>query len=985
MKLIFLFLTCLSPLLMINSEPVLSYTDIIRIHCAPPFHYYKSWCYYIFPNVTLDWLSASRLCHSIDKSTHLVYISGDDEMLDPLHDILSNREKSKDIKSLWTNTTWGQHKKTILSRNSKRLCRKIELKSNLKSGLIDTLRMPFSNCREKHSVMCRKELPLNVICRRPWALIYGVCYYLDEQARITKTEEEERNILQCEAWDGELFYSSKQEKTILKPFLTYSLQSLRSSTVLTENFGGVSYSFQNILKDNCSLVSGDVYLSTALSQLQSFNTTKPCPSYNSYTLCRQSQNTTCEPPWFYDDGFCLYFSPQLLGDMGTASIECSQNGGHLLYISNEEELFRLTHNLVSLAPFFKHRSLSGVWLSVSYKALSSADNDTEDNFDWQWDLSIEPYLDDDWKGYEWRRFFQHRLSPYIVSAGDCAALIVDTKIREPIERTTCHNRRTIVCRKPLDNEIKSFHKKVNYQRFLGLQNSTELLEIPRKINNITSKSSFVITRHIFELLNTTTYRLILYLNGSSTKTTNLIFTCKSKGILFEKLIPSNDLSSLMIFDISKNSPESEYDILFRHLRSSKCVNTSTSQCIYLSCIENDPWHYLLPEMHARLDPIRNHSSTNHRCLIKYNYANLNAQICSVLTEQFRVSEDTSYAPSSSSGRTDQCTDFGGQCITDTLINSLSMPFADASLQCPTGLICWLQGERCGIDSYCINRIRFPCPTSSRVSNVTCSNTHHDCCTSLPSPVDSQVILSSTSIQSTWNILLPIYYFSFHGTSKWDKFFFNTWLNTGSDLSHDFINDEFLFSCTAVFIEPTLMLTHDSCLPTRLTSSDKRSILFSMLKKDDSDEYDKIALHIDTYQIYSPFQLVRLAFQHDFLVNKTWKRLNDKKLLKENIDELYCVIVFNENNVRRIRLTNNFERHLVFDENTSLFAFINSRNDDDQSEDEWSFSPIACVLNGDMNDWTIVGISGNQLKHKCRVYNQIKYCQMTFVYSSTWFD
>lgn len=295
------------------------------------------------------------------------------------------------------------------------------------------------------------------------------------------------------------------------------------------------------------------------------------------------------------------------------------------------------------------------------------------------------------------------------------------------------------------------------------------------------------------------------------------------------------------------------------------------------------------------------------------------------------------------------------------------------------------GERCGIDSYCINRVRFPCPKLSRVSNVTCSNSHHDCCTSLPSPVDSQVILSSTSMQSTWNILLPVYYFSFHGTSKWDKFFFNSWLNTGSDLSHDFINDEFLFSCTAVFIEPTLMLTHDSCLPTRLTSNDKRSILFSMLEKDDSDEYDKVALHIETYQIYSPFQLVRLAFQHDFLVNKTWARLNNKRLSKENIHELYCVIVFNENNVRRIRLTSNFERHFIFDENTSLFAFVNSTNDDDPSEDEWSFSPIACVLNGDMNDWTIVGISGNQLKHKCRTYNQIRYCQMTFVYSSTWFD
>ena len=56
------------------------------------------------------------------------------------------------------------------------------------------IRMPFTNCREKHSVMCRKELPLNITCRRPWALAYGICYYLDEQPRITKSEEEERNI-----------------------------------------------------------------------------------------------------------------------------------------------------------------------------------------------------------------------------------------------------------------------------------------------------------------------------------------------------------------------------------------------------------------------------------------------------------------------------------------------------------------------------------------------------------------------------------------------------------------------------------------------------------------------------------------------------------------------------------------------------------------------------------------------------------------------
>jgi len=205
---------------------------------------------------------------------------------------------------------------------------------------------------------------------------------------------------------------------------------------------------------------------------------------------------------------------------------------------------------------------------------------------------------------------------------------------------------------------------------------------------------------------------------------------------------------------------------------------------------------------------------------------------------------------------------------------------------------------------------------------------------------------------------------------------------GSDMSHDFVNDEFLFSCTAIFIESTLLLTHESCLPTRLTSNDKRSILFSMIKKDDNDEYDKVALHIDTYQIYSPFQLVRLAFQNDFLVNKTYTKLNDRKLNKEKINELYCVLVLNQYDIRQIRLINDFERQFIFDENISLFSFVNSNNDED---DEWSFSPVVCIINDKLNDWTIVGISGRQLKHKCKIINQMKYCQMTFVYSSTWID
>jgi hypothetical protein len=177
-----------------------------------------------------------------------------------------------------------------------------------------------------------------------------------------------------------------------------------------------------------------------------------------------------------------------------------------------------------------------------------------------------------------------------------------------------------------------------------------------------------------------------------------------------------------------------------------------------------------------------------------------------------------------------------------------------------------------------------------------------------------------------------------------------------------------------------LLTHESCLPTRLTNNDKRSILFSLISKEENNEYDKVALHIQTYQIYSPFQLIRLAYQHDFLINKTSQKLNSMKLIDQNINELYCVIVFNEYNIRQIRLINNFERQFIFNDHISLFSFINT---DDHDDNEWLFSPIACILNDKYKDWTIIGISGRQLKHKCKIINQIKYCQMTFVYSSSW--
>ena len=957
-----------------NNQSILSYTDILKHHCSPPFHYYKSWCYYIFPNVTLDWSSAYRLCHSIDKYTHLAYISHDDEMLDPLRDILINREKSKDLQSIWTNTTWGQQRRTILSRNARRSCRKIELKSTSKTGQIDLLRMPFSNCREKHVVMCRKELPTNVSCPRPWALIYGICYYLDEQARITKSEEEERNILQCQAWNGQLFSSSTMEKTILLPFLSYSLHSLRSSTILSENFGGISYQFANILQDNCSLISGDVYLSTALDSLKLTNQTKNCSSYNSYTFCRRTQNITCQPPWFYDDGFCLYFSSRLLVDMTGASIECSQNGGYLLYINNEHELFRLTHNLISLAPFFKHRTLAGVWLGLSYRAMSSANEHSTQDFDWRWDLSIESYLDEPWRSTDWKKFFQSRLAPEIVSGGDCASLIVDSKIREPIERTACHHQRTVVCRKPLEYEGKSLHKKRNYDRFVRLQNSIEIVETPRKMANSTNSSStLTILRSVFEPLNSTTYRVIVYINGSSNLTTNLVLTCKSKGILLEKSIPSHELSSTIKLDLNPHTQKSEYDILFNYLRSSNCTNTSAQQCLYVSCLDYNPWYYTLPEMQIRLERIRHEPSSNLRCLNRYQNSNLPAQICSLLIDQFRISADILSVPFPLSP-TNQCQDFGGQCIPDSLVGSSTMPFTAKDLICPKGFICWFEGERCDDNAFCIDRIRFPCPMKSHLSNITCSNTHHDCCTSLSSSTDALLYISTNLISQPWNILLPIYYFSFHGTSKWDQFFFKSWLKFGSDLSHDFINDEFLFSCTAVFIESTLLLTHESCLPTRLTSNDKRSILFSLIPKEETNEYEKVALHVQTYQIYSPFQLVRLAYQHDFLVNKTFYPMNSMKLREDNLREFYCVIVFNEFDREQVRLLNHFERQFLFDDSQPVFAMTNEIND-------WSFAPILCILQDRSQQWTLIGISGRQLKHQCKTDNHIKYCQMTLILSS----
>lgn len=1006
MRIISIVLICVVCPSTITGEAIASYTDILTKHCSPPFHFYKSWCYYLFPNLTLDWSSAYRLCRSIDKHTSLVYVTGDDEMLDPLRDILIHREKSVNIQSVWTNTTWGQQRRTLLSRQSKRMCRKIEVKSTLKSGQIDRLRMPFANCREKHPVMCRKELPSNLICRRPWALAYGICYYLDEQARITSSEEEERNILQCQAWQGELFSSSKEERTVLSPFLSYSLHGLRSKSILSENFGGISYSFDDVVQDRCALVSGDVYLSTAMADLRKFNRTDRCSAFNSYTFCRQRHNSSCEPPWFADDGFCLYYSPRLSVDMAGASIECARHGGHLLYINNEEELFRLTHNLLVFTPFFPSRALAGVWLALSHKATTSFnENESETDFQWQWDLSIQSYLDERWKSTDWKRFFQHRLAPDIVSAGDCTILIVDSQIREPIERTSCHHQRTVVCRKPFEQEERSFHKKSHYERFSRLRNITETAEPPVRKPSPTNATSLMIQRSLLELLNSTTYRWIVYINGSSSVPTPVVLTCQSKGILEERVLPSETSSSVMAFDIPLNTSASEYQLFFKHLRSSNCTNTTAQPCLYVSCVSTDAWMYRLPEIINRL---QGRLSMNQACLTKHRNSPNDSRICSLLTDQFRLSEKRiALSPTLT---TNECQAFGGQCIPEALIVSKSMQLMDESLTCSKGFICWLQGrycsflcsaletiaylsgERCADHAFCIDRVRFPCPISSQLANVTCSNTHHHCCASSITPNTSSIILpQSMEPPLTWNLFLPVYYFSFHGTSKWDRFFFDSWLRMDSDLSQDFVNDEFLFSCTGIFIESNVFLTHQSCLPTRLNTFDKRSILFSMVKKSnfdqtDVDQYDRVALQIETYQIYSPFQLVRLAYRHDFLGNKTFTRLNDEKLLDEQANDLHCVLALSENQIRPVRLVNNFERQfLPFDSQRALFAFQHRHEDNDGDDDElsWSFAPIICVRDKQDHHWMIVAISGQQLNHQCQIFNQKRYCQMNLIYSSTW--
>ncbi|CAF5153689.1 unnamed protein product, partial [Rotaria magnacalcarata] len=95
-------------------------------------------------------------------------------------------------------------------------------------------------------------------------------------------------------------------------------------------------------------------------------------------------------------------------------------------------------------------------------------------------------------------------------------------------------------------------------------------------------------------------------------------------------------------------------------------------------------------MQNSLNAIRNQSSTSSRCLLKYTNSNFHAQICSVLIDQYLIFEEALLAAPISSSQTNDCKDFGGQCIPNSLIVSSSMSFTDSDLTCPIGFICWLQ-------------------------------------------------------------------------------------------------------------------------------------------------------------------------------------------------------------------------------------------------------------------------------------------------------
>ena len=97
-------------------------------------------------------------------------------------------------------------------------------------------------------------------------------------------------------------------------------------------------------------------------------------------------------------------------------------------------------------------------------------------------------------------------------------------------------------------------------------------------------------------------------------------------------------------------------------------------------------------MQRRLNMMRNQSSNNHKCLAKYNHSNVHAQICSLLIDHFRISEESSLSIELSSVKTNECSNFGGQCIPNSLLVTSSMLFTGSDLICPIGFICWLQGK-----------------------------------------------------------------------------------------------------------------------------------------------------------------------------------------------------------------------------------------------------------------------------------------------------
>ncbi|CAF1181103.1 unnamed protein product, partial [Didymodactylos carnosus] len=1069
-----------------------NYFDMLYQHCSPPWHYYKSICYYVFDNIKLDWSSSYRACKTIDSD--LIYLHTA-EMLDVLRDILV-RERLEHA-TLWTNTTWGH--RLINNKRSmmlSRYCRKIETVHDSETGILRTFRLPFSNCREKHTVICRKYVPplrsmndTKLVCKPPWAFVHGICYYLEETGLSVKYTLllEEVHTLFCQNWtNGQLFFMNPNEKkTIILPFLS-NIQILESQNTLQENFGGVRYTFENIRTDPCIHLPGDVYFSSMFTEFKNLTRKTPysfttCPFDHlekSYTLCRQKHHIQgCEPPWFVDDGFCLYYQAKTY-DMGTALSLCKQNGGHVLYVTNEHELYRLVKVLSHLQPFYKKAALSGAWLALYLKVIG----DNNDNA-WSWDMLIEQYLDSTWKNKLWQQYFQNH-----TAAGDCSSLVIDRKIAEPIERVQCDKERTLICRKTIGYSDKQFHRRENYVNMKKLiddhlkQNDGFTRSNRSRISqnkNTTTRIEYItnITSY-FYAINSTTFRLIIYSDNINLHEVSAY--CNEKFLFNKTLADFEKKNGYWTYDVNITYPlgysrENDYKILSSYFRllfiifeqyfSPNCTFNTTHTSLNLleqlrlcrlNITNDDSFSYnnekfefeycpnqahisfldeittnedltvrqiqtrLLNRIRKKLNnnedsndrhesivciPILNNDNTPNSSLIQKYFE---FETCNILEEIFTnytIKRDMSIVELKTivdeNISIDQltfpltCMNSGGQCIPKHLLASKSTMFI-VNFPCPLGYLCWIQGEECSKNSYCIDRFHHPC--LKFVQNFTCLNARHHCCSfeiSQSSSLLPSIVVHDSSVSENinpWNILLPLYYFSFHGTSKWDIFFFNEWLKLGSDISHD-LSDEFLFKCYGIFIEKRWLLTHEKCSPTRINSA--RSIIFSMINN------EKVALHVIDIHTYSPFRFVRLATTPDPIQNITFKRLN---LFINNIDDTLlfesCVLViprmntvqryieqdnddkYVNNDIYQIRFVSKFERQVLadkFDDNNSTlkwYFYFNSQTiTEDMEGINWLFSPISCVVN---YDWKIVAISGSQLKHTCMRINGYIYCQMFLI-------